>query len=512
MVKYGRLIWVILFIVGASARSYDIVHPVDTELWREYDVSTIAKNFYQNHFDIFHPQIAWDGSGPGYTEAEFQVYSYLTAISYKIFGFWEPTGRVISFMFSLASMLVFFRLSKYLFYDKTAIAVSSFFALSPILLITANSIRPESVMFFLYLCSAYTFVRWINDGSKKYYLLAILFTALALLCKITAANIGGMFVFLIIFKKGWKFLLRPQVIIMGMLIVLPSILWYHYCHKFYVLYGNSLGVSNEYAWIGKDFFTSIHFIKGLLKIEILNVWTLPGFIIILLSLAFTKMIKNQNTLLAISWIFSVYIFYIIACRITAEDWAYYYHIFSIPAVSILLGISFIELYNKYKINLKFKENILTNRSLMIKSRAIIFSILTLAFCFVISSFRYTFRLKNTNEFQTSDFYACKDSLIKLIPPNSLLLASGAQRVSESGHSHAYNISYFFYWLHLKGYNISAEDQSIKNVLQFKAKGASFFLAEERLLKFAPGFEDALRKNFKPVFQSNGCILFDLNKK
>ena len=97
--KQIKLIWVIIFIIGLSARSTKLFHGIDTGSWREADVSTIAKNFYQNGTDIFHPQIAWDGSGPGYTESEFQIYPYLIAVSYKIFGFWEPTGRVISFYF-----------------------------------------------------------------------------------------------------------------------------------------------------------------------------------------------------------------------------------------------------------------------------------------------------------------------------------------------------------------------------------------------------------------------------
>ena len=302
--KQIRLIWVIIFIIGVGARTTHLFQAIDTELWREDDMSTIAKNFYQNNTDIFHPQIAWDGSGPGYTESEFQIYPYLIAVSYKIFGFWEPTGRVISFLFSLAAMLVFFRLSRYLLNTKAAIAASFFFALSPMLLLISNSIRPEPVMFFFYICSGYTFIRWLDSTSKKYYLLAILFTALALLSKLPAANIGIFFILVILMKKHWKFLFTPEVLILGLLSVIPSILWYSYCHRFYVLYGNSMGLSNEYAWIGWDFFTNPHFIIGIVKIELNNVWTLSGPLIVILALIFTKLIKRESTLLVICWLAS----------------------------------------------------------------------------------------------------------------------------------------------------------------------------------------------------------------
>src|SRR5258708_28903326 len=118
-------------------------------------------------------------------------------------------------------MLVFFQLSRYLLNKKAAIAASFFFALSPILLIISNTLQPESVMFFFYVCSGYTFIRWLDSGSKKYYWLAIIFTALTLLCKITAVNIGILFLLLLIFKKGWKSLFNPEVLILHVLCILP---------------------------------------------------------------------------------------------------------------------------------------------------------------------------------------------------------------------------------------------------------------------------------------------------
>ena len=57
--KQIKLIWIIIFLIGVGVRSTELFHAVDTESWRESDVSTIAKNFYQNHTDILHPQVAW---------------------------------------------------------------------------------------------------------------------------------------------------------------------------------------------------------------------------------------------------------------------------------------------------------------------------------------------------------------------------------------------------------------------------------------------------------------------
>ena len=103
---------------------------------------------------------------------------------------------------------------------------------------------------------------------------------------------------------------------------------------------------NMHGWAG-IFLLNRDFIAGIVENELFNVWTLSGPFIIILALVFTKLIKRESTLLAICWLASVSFFYMIAARTTSQGWAYYYHIFSIPAVSILLGSSVIELYDKY---------------------------------------------------------------------------------------------------------------------------------------------------------------------
>ena len=506
--KSIKLIWIFIFLLGIGIRSTQIFHPIDTESWRESDVATIAKNFYYNHTDIFHPQVAWDGYGPGYTESEFPIYPYLIAISYKIFGFWEPIGRIISFLFSIASLFVFFKLSSYLLDKKSSIIASLCFATSPILMVISNTLQPESLMFFCYLTSGYFFIRWLTESSKIFLVITIIFTALALLCKLTAANIGIMFLLMILLKKGWKFIFTTQVILLGVLSLLPSVFWYGYCHQFYIKYGNSLGLSNEHAWIGVDFFTNKNFILGILRMELLHVWTKVGPLIVLMAYLFTSWRKNHIALIAAIWYISAFLFYIIAARTTSADWAYYYHIFSIPAVCILIATSITALYGQYISYIKNGEKINISNALKLKNRVVFILSGFMLLYFGLAVGKYFLVLKNTN-FQTSYYYSCSDSLKKIIPEGSLFLANGGFCNDDMGNSKAYNNSYFFYWLNRKGYNICIEDLSIKNIIAYRKIGAAYFLAEEKIILEKSGLVEALKKNFITLYKSNGCILFKL---
>jgi hypothetical protein len=505
--KQERIVWIVIFIIGLVVRCTELFHPVSTVSWRESDMSSIARNYCRNGMDFFHPQVDWGGEGPGYTESEFPVYPYLIALSQKIIGNWEPIGRIISFLFSLGTIIIFFRLSKYLFNIKEAMVASFFFSLSPLLMITSNSIQPESVMFFFYIFAVFQFIRCVDSHFGKYYFSTIILTSLALLCKITAINIGILFILIIIINKGWRFLFKPKVILLGVLSIMPSIIWYTYSHRFYTQYGNSLGLSNEYAWVGLDFFTNSYFIKGIIKQELIHVWTYSGAVIFLLALVSTKIIKKRSIIFPACWLVAVAIFYFIASRTTADIWAYYYHIFSVPTASMILGISVTEVYDKYspmmKLNWKTSASILD----FIKSRLIISALILLVFFYLAFNFRYLIRTKY-NVFKTSEYYECRDRLSNLIPRGSLILVSGGI-CSDGKYPVAYNASYFFYWLDRKGYSICVDDQSIESVLAFKAKGAVFYIAETQSMEQKQRFEGLMRNRFNVIFECNGIILFKL---
>jgi hypothetical protein len=80
-----KIAWILVFILGLAVRSTELFHPIDRNEWRESDMASIARNYFRNGMDFSHPQIDWDGSGPGYTESEFPIYPYLLALSYKLF-------------------------------------------------------------------------------------------------------------------------------------------------------------------------------------------------------------------------------------------------------------------------------------------------------------------------------------------------------------------------------------------------------------------------------------------
>ena len=122
---------------------------------------------------------------------------------------------------------------------------------------------------------------------------------------------------------------------------MPSALWYSHAHHFWLLYGNSLGLSNEDHWIGIDVFRESSFTLGLITAELFYVWTAAGAITGLYGLAAAPSAPASRV--AVPWLAGAMLFYIAAIRTTANSWALYYHIFSVAPVALLFGLGVAQL-------------------------------------------------------------------------------------------------------------------------------------------------------------------------
>ncbi len=563
----NRAIFIFLFFLGACIRLINIWQPLDghlREAWREADVASISRNYYREDMNICYPRIDWRGDGPGYVEMEFPALPWLIAIFYKLFGYHEIIGKLLSCSFSLVSLLIFIQLSRHLLPNLAASAASMFFVLNPLLFRTANTLQPESLMLMLYILAVYSFIRWLDEGSWKFYVIALVATVFTILAKATAAHIGLFFLLLIFRNKGIKFFKHCSIWLFGALSLLPALLWYSHAHELWLQYGNSLGVSNESHWIGWDFFTNPYFIKGILASEIHFVWMPMGLIIIVAGLFLKRLEKADQ--ISFLWLTTIFVYYVIAVRTAADDWAYYYHIVSVPPVAILVGNSINTINNFWKkknINylvtwsgviaaliisaylsgifnfnklvklalLMVLSGILImppllkkphfifesagnlSQKILLISRTLLLYILIFLIpaTYLYMAFRITGDIHPAENQRLQKLFECAKEIDSAIPKDALIISSGGVCRDQDGYPVAYNASYMFFWLDRKGFNICQEDQSIDAIQQLIERGAKFFIAEKAALKIKPEFENELKNEFVLVKECSEAYLFDLRE-
>ena len=554
-VKNRNYIFLLIFLLGAFVRGVDVWRPVDGTVqksWRECDVAAVAKSFYTGDMNILYPQIDWRGTGPGYTEMEFPIVSWCIAGLYKIFGFHEEIARLFIFLFSLFSILVFYKLARHMLSQQAALSAALFFALSPLAVDVSNSLQPEGIMFFFYILAAWSFICWMDNRQLKWFVLSSFSTSLAILIKANSAHIGLLFLFLLLLNKKINKKTIGQLVLFAIISLLPGLLWYLHAHGFYVQFHNSLGISNEYHWMGSDFFTNIKFTKGILRSELLFVW-MP-LAIIWVPFVFWTNIRNANMKIVLSWLTAIFIYYMITGRTSGDDWAKYYHVISIAPASILFAMAFQYVLKQLKsellkllyilsLSLAALPFLLKSFSLDISNYSFfpLFSIVIFALVLsgLIAKYHVTFSLSThiflartktsiiafslfstfilqgyviaktifPKNFET--LYYCAQDFKVYLPTDSIILVSGGTQIDDDGFPVAYNASYMFYWTQTKGFNISIQEQSIQKVDEFATKGANYYIAEKAAIRKLAGFEDELLQTYKLVAECDAAYLFEI---
>ncbi len=552
-----RLVTAALLLFGAGVFSIHIRHPIDGYInrgWRETDVGGIARNFSREGMHILYPRIDWRGDGPGYVEGEFPLYPYLIAIGYRTIGFHEQIGRVISYLLTLATLYFLLQLAAFVLPPEAAVAglvmTGLVFILAPLTNRLATAIQPEPLMLTAYVGAVYAYVRWLDDDRWWWYGWALVATAIAILAKLPAVHLGFVFVFLTLWRQGWRAFRRPRLWIFAVAAVAPGIVWYLHARGFWEQYGNSLGVSNHRHLVGLASFTSTEYLRKILAIDITYAWSAAGLLAVLAALALGpwQAVFGYGLL----WYAGVLLYYLAIGGTSAEGWAEYYHVVSVPPIALLIGGAAANAWAGWRslgqrartLAIAFGAGlfavaVVTQRFVSWGSRAIlaaaavgvagrgaaerlgwipgrgqpgigvrasvsIAGVGTIA-CTCLAALLTNAR-QTAHEVHQTDYVALYDAahqFAPLIPPGVLIAASGG--ACQPREESAGNEPWFFYWTDHKGFNLCADSQTVAAVNGLAARGARYFIGERQTMAQAPGFEADLRTHF-PVLAENAVAV------
>ena len=99
--------------------------------------------------NIFYPQILWGGATEGYVgETEFQLYTFVVALLYKIFGAHEYLGRLVSIFAFCGGAFFLYKLARKYIGAQGAIIALLFYTFNPHIFFYSRAFMPESTMLF----------------------------------------------------------------------------------------------------------------------------------------------------------------------------------------------------------------------------------------------------------------------------------------------------------------------------------------------------------------------------
>ncbi|MBI4546849.1 MAG: glycosyltransferase family 39 protein [Ignavibacteriae bacterium] len=351
--KYGILLIVFLALI---VRLYHIDFPVaGFQAWRQADTAAMARNFYEQGFNFFYPQIDWGGNTDGYVETEFPLYPFVVALLYFLFHPDDLWGRLLSVFCSLWAVYGLYLLVRKILGETTALWAASIYAILPLNVFYTRAFMPESAMLMCSVWGIYLFSEWLDKEKMQYWFASLLFISLAALLKISALYLGLPLLFLAWTRYGTGTLKNWRLWTYAALVFVSVGLWYYHAHQIYLNTGLSFGIwfFGEDKWgiasplLTLKFYNDV-FMKSIAERHL----TYAGFIPFLTGLLLTRTTSREK--LFDWWLITVLIFFMIV-SVGNQVHEYYQLPFVLPAV-VFVAKTFNRYFSKEHLKEYWKKN------------------------------------------------------------------------------------------------------------------------------------------------------------
>lgn len=301
-------------------------------LWRLSGTASIARNFYENGFNILYPLVNWSVAGKGFVEAEFQIYTFVVSLLYSIFGVADFWGRFVSVVSSVLTVYGLYLMVRRILNERVAFWSALIYAILPLNVFYGRAFMPESSMLMYSVLGLYFFSVWVDSEQPLHLVLSGLFISMAVLLKLPCLYLGLPILFMAWNKFGAKALIKPALILYVLIVLAPVVLWYYHAHQMFLNGGVSVGIWTfgtdkwgMFELLLKPSFYNDLFLKSIAERHL----TYPGFVLFIIGL----FIKRQDSKEWVFdfWLIAILIFFaIVAQGNIAQE--YYQLPFTLPAV------------------------------------------------------------------------------------------------------------------------------------------------------------------------------------
>lgn len=465
-----RLMLPSVLVTALLVRLWGITYPlIDHHDWRQVDTASIAYNFLTQSFNIFRPQLFYDGPFPNVVQLELQITPFITAFLSKVVGFSDTLARLVPVLFAVVTVCFLFQLVKKWFDPFTAFVAGMLFSLMPMAVFFTRTVQPESSVLFFIVGALYWHDRWMSQGGKKNAILAALFTILVPLSKLTA-----IFVFLPLlhitylkYRKNWRRYV-PSILVFAVSLLLAAV-YYKYMES--VAEQTFVSGITQKHLIPEFFslFTEPAARQFLYDSLIKEITTPIGLVFLIVGAGYV--IAKRLHPVVLSWLLAALIYAGTVGAVIKYD---YYMVLVTPIFGILIAIGIVALIRHWK-----------KAGLVLAA----LSVAGMAF-FSVNELRpmYWLDMPIYNMGMTVQKYTPKDSIILIGDYNPSLL----------------------YYAKRAGYRTPQQASEPADIEKFRQMGAQYFVPTHRF-----GMFDRTKnylEQFKKLGTKEGYVFYDLTKK
>ena len=457
-------IFVALLFLGFALRMFEIGEPLtDKQAWRQTDTAAVARNFFEEDFNIFSPRVDWRGDGSGVVEMNFPLYPYLVSLVYGTFGgVYEWVGRLLSSSFSvITSILLFFLAKKFGFSASIGLWTMFFFLVTPLSLFFGRAFLPESLMLLLSVSSLLTFKCWTESERISYYICSILLASLCYLVKIPTLYLGFPLVAIALSKWGWRFIYQRLLWLYLIISLFPSLVWYLHASNLFADTGLTFGIWNRYGYDKWDrsVLYDYEFYRQMSWRFVYNIFTPLGCGFLCFGIFKTRISRTKWML----WGWSIGLLLYMILVPEGNRKLHYYQVPFIPLGCLWAGFGTVVALDHWPQSLRFKYFALVGAAL------VALPVLGFSAHAVIP---YYEQPNNVHEYYES-CYSFGNWADKNLPKEALLVIGDLDE--NTGTPFRSQSPTMLYYCHRKGWQITPEEFSEGKLDSLADLGADFFL-------------------------------------
>jgi Dolichyl-phosphate-mannose-protein mannosyltransferase len=245
----------------------------------------VARDFARHGFNLLHPHV--NGAGPhnpNYFSGEFSIQSVFAAILYKSFGESDTLARFVTIAFSLAGIYFLYNLIQRHAGSAAASLGAFVYSLLPYHIFFGRVFMPDIPAISLALGGADFLDRWSFKRKWRFLLIAAVFTAAAVLQKLTVIFVGLPLLYIFWLAHAKRVWACREIYVFGAIVGIPTVAWY--------LHSAALGRQSGF-FVMQPFVFARH----------LHLWLGAGFVRDLAKAAATEMLSPFGALLAVVGLF-----------------------------------------------------------------------------------------------------------------------------------------------------------------------------------------------------------------
>lgn len=475
-VKNEYFILSILLVLSFAVRLYKINSPLaDWHSWRQVDTAAVTRIYKVEGIDLLYPKyydISTVQTGylniEGFRFVEFPIYNLGHLFVDKLIGSasilnlnFEVTGRLTSIFASLITLFCVYYIGKKAMNKWVGLLSALFFALLPFNIYYSRVILPEPWATCFALISIAFFVKFLE--SKKYifsYVSAFSFAA-SILIK-PYAGFYVLAIFYLIYKNFGLlgFFKNKHIRLWFGIALLPFLAWRAWILEKFVGVPHFAWVFNGDGIRFRPSFWRWIFVERLGNL-ILGIWGIFLFL--------TGIVNSSKNKLFDSMILGMFLYVsVVATASVRHD---YYQSIAIPAICLILGRGFYQLWNA------------KNNKLRKKIFAIFSTVLMLGASF--------YQVREYFKVNHPEFVEAGNVVSTMTEPDSLVVAP------DNGNT------VFLYYTQRRGWPVLEED--IEDVIK---KGADYFVSVNKNDADTTKF----REKFETLIEADRFIVLDLNKR